>query len=151
MIILNRIVPNTTLLGLILILFIINNLFISCDIEKKEVLCNPKPAYCIEFIDTDSVCVVGLNKLYNPDSIYYEINSVKNKAGTSNDYVNLPLGFDTLNAKDFYIILNSVDKDTLRLTIENGPNECGKYSEIPEFYFNGKLITEKSRIYKIIK
>jgi hypothetical protein len=147
----NRLVKNIIQIGLVLCILISIILYSSCESVQNYYLCNPKPAYQIEIIDKDSVNIFGFDKKYNPDSIYYEINSEKSKAITNSQYIYLPVGFNILKDKEFYLILNNSDKDTLRLTIENGTNECGKYTNILEFYHNNKLVKEKSRVFKIAK
>jgi hypothetical protein len=53
--------------------------------------------------------------------------------------------------KEFYIFLNSSDQDTLKLHIKNGTSECGDYTEILEFSYNGKGIKETKRVFKVVK
>jgi hypothetical protein len=144
-----RIIPGKIVLSVPLLILFLN----SCHSNKQDILCSPLPAYRIEIINSDSVGIVGIGKQYHPDSIFYEIGDNLFKANTSSDCIYLD--FTTaglINNRLFYLHLNSKDQDTMKLIFQNGINECGDtYTTILEFYYNQKLIPEKSRVFKIVK
>lgn len=136
---------KTILYSLLLTIFT----YYSC--TKEKILCSPKPPYAIEIIDKDSNDIVGNNKRYNPDSIYYQVNNTRIKASVQDSFIHFITGFNTLNDKEFYLMLESSDSDTLNLKINNGTSECGTYTEILEFKYNRIIIKETKRVFKVVK
>ena len=151
--ILNLLIHSSLIKSIILFVLFVVPILHSCNSDYVDFSCSPKLPYGIEIIDKDSLNILGFDKQYNPDSIYYEIDNKVIKAYTTLDHISINfIGLDKMNDKDFYLHLNSSDTDTLKMMVENKTNECGdNITTIIEFYYNKKQIIEKKRIFKIIK
>ena len=126
----------------------------SCDLTKKDVECSPVPPFIyIDLINKDSISILGLNNVINPDSVRFIIgNKIISPRIDSNLIALNTTNLDTLSNKDFFLYLNNNDYDTIRLIINKNSGECGIYYDVTDFQYNRlRIIESNRRIYKVLK
>ena len=126
----------------------------SCDLTKKDVECSPVPPFIyIDLINKDSISILGLNNVINPDSVRFIIGNKIISPRIDCDWIALnTTNLDTLSNKDFFLYLNNNDYDTIRLIINKNSGECGIYYDVTDFQYNRlRIIESNRRIYKVLK
>jgi len=130
---------------IILILFlgiIVSN---SCNKTKPE--CgDPRNYVCrIEIVDTNGNNLIGIDKKFKPDSIFFIIDSTK-------WYIPFNYGQliwvysngDRFNSSNYLLHLAYNVIDTIKMTISKQSNECFDSYSVQKFTYNDKIISPQT-------
>lgn len=125
--------------GLFISTALFSILFFSCESNKGPCIIDP-PSQELPFsiVDSSMNNLVGYDKTYVPDSItlYNDFDTVELEFFRLNDSI---VDFDLwsiIDDAEYYLRLNHLDTDTLRLDLKRNITECYTYYTVDKFYFN---------------
>jgi|GEM_PF-1745670 hypothetical protein len=130
-----------------------------CACAQEEPECgDPERYYCIiELVDSEGNYVIGQDKIYQPDSVFFLINETRRSTYISSGKIIWTYAaLDQFNHTDYILHLSSSETDTLNLFIDRVQGRCFDSFSIDRFMYNDVLILphyepgEMIPVYKVV-